>query len=85
MTAMIELSILEILSKTEKTEFVCSSDVAKQIAGENWEDRIDAVNSAAVRLNEAGYVRILNSPDHGAILPGGEPLKIFRSDFVPST
>jgi hypothetical protein len=58
MTADLEQRILQMLQARARTSTICPSDVARDVAPDDWRPLMDPVRDAARRLVVAGQVEI---------------------------
>lgn len=54
----LERRILELLASRAATSTICPSDVARQVAPDDWRPLMDPVRDAAQRLVDRGVVEI---------------------------
>ncbi|MET0449005.1 MAG: DUF3253 domain-containing protein, partial [Aeromicrobium sp.] len=54
----LERRILELLASRASTSTICPSDVARQVAPDDWRPLMDPVRDAAQRLVDRGEVEI---------------------------
>jgi hypothetical protein len=61
----LEQRILTMLASRKPTSTICPSDVARDVAPDDWRPLMDPVRAAASRLVEAGQVEITQ---HGEVV-----------------
>lgn len=75
-TSDLEQSILAMLATRASTSMICPSDVARQVAPDDWRPLMEPVRQAAQRLVERGEVEITQKGEvvHLATVKG--PIRI---------
>jgi len=72
----LEASILAMLATRPSTSSICPSDVARQVAPDDWRPLMDPVRDAAQRLVDRGEVEITQRGEVVDLATARGPIRI---------
>jgi len=72
----LEASILAMLATRASTSSICPSDVARQVAPDDWRPLMDPVRDAAQRLVDRGEVEITQRGEVVDLATARGPIRI---------